>query len=114
MQTAEWLKPGLFGAVYGAVALAVVGFVWGGWVTKGTARAMAAEQSKSDVVAALSLICVAQSQNDPQHVERAAAVKSAHTWERSGIVSKNGWATIPGTSEPNGPVARQCAEKVGM
>ena len=62
MQTPEWLKPGLYGAVCGAVALAVVGFSsWGGWVTGGTAREMAADQSKADVFAALSLICVDQS-----------------------------------------------------
>ena len=58
MQTPEWLKPGLYGAACGAVALAVAGFSWGGWVTGGTARAMAADQSKADVVAALALISV--------------------------------------------------------
>ena len=33
MQTPEWLKPGLYGAVCGAVAVAIAGFTWGGWVT---------------------------------------------------------------------------------
>jgi hypothetical protein len=28
MQTPEWLKPGLYGAACGAVALAVIGFSW--------------------------------------------------------------------------------------
>ena len=61
MQTPEWLKPGLYGAACGAVALAVIGFSWGGWITGGTARTMAADQSKAEVVTALSLICVDQS-----------------------------------------------------
>jgi hypothetical protein len=30
MQIPEWLKPGLYGAACGAVALAVIGFSWGG------------------------------------------------------------------------------------
>jgi len=41
-----------YGAACGAVALAVVGFSWGGWATGGTARLMAAEQLQSDVVSA--------------------------------------------------------------
>lgn len=46
MAAPEWLKPGLFGAGIGAVALAIVGFSWGGWVTGGTAEAMAADQTR--------------------------------------------------------------------
>ena len=46
MQTPEWLKPGLYGAACGAAALAVIGFSWGGWVTGGTARTMAAINRK--------------------------------------------------------------------
>ena len=112
MQTPEWLKPALYGAACGAVALAVVGFSWGGWVTGGTARAMAADQSKTDVVTALSLICVDQSKRDPQLAERMTALKAASSWSRSDLVRKNGWATMPGTTEPNSQVARECAEKV--
>jgi hypothetical protein len=113
MQTPEWLKPGLYGAACGAIALAVVGFSWGGWVTGSTARTMAANQSATDVVSALSLICVDQSKRDPQLVERVAAIKAASSWERGGIVMKNGWATMPGTTEANSQVARDCADKVG-
>jgi alpha/beta superfamily hydrolase len=108
MQTPEWLKSGLFGAV----AIAVVGFSWGGWVTGGTARTMAADQSKADVVTALSLMSVDQSKRNPQFAERLAAIKAASSWERGGIVSKNGWATMPGATEANSQVARDCAEKV--
>jgi len=41
-----------YGAACGAVALAVVGFSWGGWATGGTPHLMAAEQLQSDVVSA--------------------------------------------------------------
>ena len=112
MQTPEWLKPGLYGAACGAIALAIVGFSWGGWVTGGTARTMAADQSKADVVAALSLICVDQSKRDPQLAERVAALKTASSWNRGDLVMKNGWATMPGTTEGNSQVARDCAAKL--
>ena len=113
MQAPDWLRPGLYGAAVGATALAVIGFSWGGWVTGGKARQLAAEQSRTDVVAALSLICVEQSMRDPQLVERVAALKTASSWTRGDLVMKNGWATMPGTTEANRQVAVSCAEKVG-
>ena len=114
MQTPEWLKPGLYGAACGAVALAVIGFSWGGWVTGGTARTMAADQSRAEVVTALSLICVDQSKRDPQLAERVALLKAASSYERGDLVMKNGWATMPGTTEGNRLVAIACADKVGV
>ena len=112
MQTPEWLKPGLYGAACGAAALAVVGFSWGGWVTGGTARTMAVDQSRADMVAALSLICVEQSARDPLLAERLPAVKAASTWARADLVMKNGWATMAGSTEANSQVARACADKI--
>jgi hypothetical protein len=44
MNTPEWLKPGLIGVGVGAVALAITGFTWGGWVTGPKAEVMAANQ----------------------------------------------------------------------
>jgi hypothetical protein len=112
MQAPEWLKPGLYGAACGAVALAAIGFSWGGWVTGGTARTMAADQSKAEVVTALSLICVDQSKRDPQLAERVAAIKTASSWNRGDLVLKNGWATMPGSAEGNSQVAKDCADKI--
>jgi hypothetical protein len=112
MHPPAWLKPGLYGAACGAVALAVIGFSWGGWVTGGTARTMAADQSKAEVVTALSLICVDQSKRDPQLAERVAAIKTASSWNRGDLVMKNGWATMPGTTEGNSQVAKDCADKI--
>jgi hypothetical protein len=39
MQIPAEVKPACWGAVGGAVALAIVGFMWGGWVTGGKAEA---------------------------------------------------------------------------
>ena len=52
MNTPEWLKPGLIGVGVGAVALAITGFTWGGWVTGPKAEVMAANQAKVEVLAA--------------------------------------------------------------
>ena len=41
MTSPEWLKPGLYGAAVGGIALAIVGFAWGGWVTGAAAKELA-------------------------------------------------------------------------
>jgi len=110
MNIPEWLKPALYGAAAGAVALAIVGFSWGGWVTGGTAKQMAANQAKLEVVAALVPICVQQSKQDPQVVDTLAQLRDAGNWQRSDMLMKAGWATMPGSSDPNRDVARACME----
>ena len=112
MRTPEWLRPALYGAVCGAVALAIIGFSWGGWLTGSSAQRMAKDQSKTDVVAALSLICVDQSKRDPQLTERLAELKAASAYSRGDLVVKAGWATMPGATVADAQVAKACASQL--
>ncbi|BBK41694.1 hypothetical protein STVA_17140 [Allostella vacuolata] len=112
MKTPEWLRPGLYGAFLGAVAIAIVGFSWGGWVTGGTARQQAADRADTAVVAALAGICVDQSRRDPLVAERVTALKAAASYGRAEIVMKNGWATMPGTKDPSRQVASACGDRI--
>ena len=108
MNTPNWLKPGLYGAVVGAAALTVVGFAWGGWVTGGTAEKMASEQAQREVLAALVPICVEQSNRDPEVAETLAELKNTSSYQRNDMIMKTGWATMPGSSDPDRDVARAC------
>lgn len=110
MNTPEWLKPGLYGAVVGAAALAVVGFSWGGWTTSDTAKRLASDQARVEVVAALVPICVEQSKQDPELVQILAQLKAASNYKRSDMLMTAGWATMPGTETPNRFVANACVE----
>ena len=110
MNIPEWLKPGVLGAIVGAVALAIVGFSWGGWLTGSTAEKMASDQSRRAVVAALVPICVEQSSQDPQFVDTLAQLKETSSFQRSELLMKAGWATMPGSSDPDRDVARSCLE----
>ncbi len=112
MNTPEWLKPGLLGAAAGAVALAIVGFSWAGWVTGGTAKQMASDQAKLEVVAALVPICVEQSKQDPQVAYPLAQLRDAGNWQRSDMLMKAGWAMMPGSSDPSRRVASACMDKL--
>src|SRR5688500_20313243 len=68
-------KPFLWGAAAGAIALAIVGFNWGGWVTGGTSEKLAGTRADEATVAALTPICVAQfrrSAKAPAKIGRAS------------------------------------------
>jgi hypothetical protein len=104
MNIPEWFKPGL----KGAAALAILDFTWGGWVTGGTAKEMASDQAKLEVVAALVPICIQQSSQDPQVVETLAHLREASSYQRSDMLMKAGWATMPGSSDPDRDVAKAC------
>lgn len=110
MKTPEWLQPGLVGAAVGAVALAIVGFSWGGWMTASSAQQMASSQARSEVVNALVPICVEQSQHDPGLSATVAQLHDASSFRRGDIVMNAGWATMPGTTTANRQVASACAE----
>jgi hypothetical protein len=114
MNTPEWLKPGAYGAACGAIALAVLGFTWGGWVTGSTSRQRAADLAKTEVVAALAPICLEQSKHDPQLAEKLAQLKTTASYGRGDFIMKAGWATMPGTADANRQVANACAEKLGL
>lgn len=108
MNTPEWTKAALWGGVAGAVALAITGFSWGGWVTGGKAEAIASERARDAVVAALAPICVAQARRDPQLAITVAKLKDTSTYQRGPIVMEAGWATMPGSTEPDRAVANAC------
>jgi hypothetical protein len=99
----------LWGATAGAVALAIIGFSWGGWVTGGSAQRSADNRASSSVVAALAPICLTQFQQKSDSVMQLAALKKVPSYEQSSFVEKAGWATMPGSTEPTAGVAKACA-----
>ena len=110
MNTPKWLKPGLYGAAIGAITLATVGFSWGGWVTGHSANRMASDEAQAQVVAALAPICVMQSKQDPQYTQTLAALQDTASYKRRDIVMAAGWATMPGSTDPDRAVATACME----
>ncbi|MDF1601247.1 hypothetical protein PZ895_15900 [Mesorhizobium sp. YIM 152430] len=109
MNTPEWIKPALGGAAAGAIALAVVGFTWGGWVTQSTAASMASTAASEGMVAALVPHCVARASTDPEASVILAELKAASNFNRRGVVEKAGWATPIGEERPNRALATACS-----
>ena len=102
--------PFFWGAVTGAIAISIVGFTWGGWVSASGAERLAAARADAATVAALSPICVTQFEANPKARASLAALRATSTWEQADYVRNGGWATMPGSTEPNREVASACAE----
>ena len=108
------LKPACWGAVGGAIALAIVGFTWGGWVTGGTADLRAKQRVDNALVTALAPICVDRFQKHANATLTLAEMKKVNSWEQGSFIEKGGWATMPGNASPDSAVARACAEILGQ
>jgi len=102
-------KKVVFGFAVAAVVLTlIVGFNWGGWVTGGSAQAMA----KEAVVQRLAAVCVAQFDQNPGKDGKLTELKDTSIWQRRAYVEKQGWATMPGEEKPNSKVADECAKRL--
>jgi hypothetical protein len=87
-----------------------IGFTWGGWVTGGTARQMAATSGEDAVVTRLTPLCVLRVKQDPKQEQKIKELKEISAWQQGDFVKKQGWATMPGEQEPEGRVADACAK----
>jgi hypothetical protein len=114
MEIPASVKPGLWGAAAGAIAMAIVGFSYLGWTTAPTAKKMAQEQAATDVIAALVPFCVDKANADTNLTTLAKFQAEQSSYSRSDIVMKAGWTSFDGKATGNDALARACAEKLHM
>lgn len=112
MKIPVWLKPAAWGALAGAIVLAIVGFSQLGWVTPGTAQKMAQAKSDTAVISALVPFCVAKAKSDPDAALMPKLKAEQSSYSRSDLVTKAGWATLAGDKFPNSDLARACSEQL--
>ena len=109
----EPTKGFVFWACVATMALTIfVGFKWGGWVTGGTARAMAensAVEARADLAVAS---CVERFGRGGEAPARLAVLKKTESWMRGSYMEKAGWATPVGEDEPVRLAGERCAEKL--
>jgi alpha/beta superfamily hydrolase len=99
----------LQGVAIGAIATALIGFTYGGWVSGRTAQKMADQHASEAVVAVLAPICVEKFQRGAEATTTLAQLKATDSWQQDTFIVKGGWATFPGTG-PNRNVAEACAK----
>jgi pimeloyl-ACP methyl ester carboxylesterase len=110
MSMPQWIKPLVWGAVVGSVVTMIIGFSWGGWTTSSTAARLAKIQADTAVTTALVPLCIAKSKADGAVVKKMGELKAlASSYDQRDFVTKTGWATVPGSEDPNRDVAEACA-----
>lgn len=114
MNTPEWLKPGIYGALIGAVAVGVVGFTWGGWVTGSTAKNRAMAMSRDDVVTSMVPVCLDMARSDPAREDKLATIRAASNYQKRAALMTAGWATMPGTDVPSRDIAQACLNELDL
>ena len=95
-------KPFLWGIAGGALAMAVVGFTWGGWVTGSKAESVASERATDAVVTALAPICVDKFQHAAEAAANGAALKKTDAWSQAEFVEKRVIAIVATHGRPAG------------
>ena len=113
MKSHPALKPALWGAVAGAVAISVIGFSAMGWTLGSTAERMATDRIESAIVRVLAPICVEKFQQQANSAAKLIEFKKAASWDQRALIEKGGWATTPGTEKMNSAVASACVDKLG-
>ena len=102
--TAAKMKYGIWGLILGALVAMIVGFMWGGWTTMGSAQTMSDEA----VLASQAAICVAQFMKQPDREAKLKALMDS--WDKSEFIEKGGWDKMPGQAEAGATVTRACAK----
>jgi hypothetical protein len=111
MEAHSQLKPTLWGAVGGAIALAIIGFTWGGWVTDGKANELARRQVQAALVEVLTPICVDKFNRAENAQSRLAELKKmTSSWDRERFVRENDWAKFG--KDANSRVVDACASEL--
>ena len=108
----EKIKLGLWSGVGGAILATYVGFNFGGWMTTGTAEALAKESAATAVADRLGTICLAQLNRDAAKSKKLAEVKDKDSWEMGRFIETQSWAIMPGAEKPDQGVAEACAKQL--
>lgn len=103
---AFWIAAGCVAATL------VLGFGPGGWTSAGTAQKRIDEAAASARHELAAAVCVEEFMSAKDAHAQLAKLVQTGWYERSEMVAKGGWATMPDRKEPSSAVATMCAEKL--
>lgn len=94
-----------------AVATMIIGFSWGGWMTGGSSRSLAATAGDTARGELASAICVDRFNSGPDAAARTVEFKAiTDGYKRRQFIEAGGWATMPGATAPDRRAVQGCAE----
>ena len=92
------------------VATLIIGFNWGGWVTGGTSRSLAAAAADVARGELASAICVDRFKAAPDAAAKLAQLKAlTDSYSKRQFIETGGWATMPGKGSADRLGAEGCA-----
>jgi hypothetical protein len=103
-------KQYFWGAVGGALVLAMVTSSWDLMLTRGAVEQLGKKRAAAAVAQALAPYCVERFQSQKDASAKLAELKKQDQYQQGTFIEKGGWATPPGSSAPNSDVAKVCAE----
>lgn len=99
----------IWGAVAGAVAITVFGFVWGGWRTQGKTEEYANQKVAIALQGALAPVCADMFKRDPKFKQNLAELKKADEWAQGTFIEKGGWGKLAGANDLDSETTKACA-----
>ena len=113
MKSYPWLKPGIWGAIVGAIAIMVLGFWQFGWVLGSKADQMARDRASTAVAEALAPLCAAKFLAQADAPARVADLKKLRSdYEQRNFIEKGGWAVAIVSGAPDYQLASECAKRI--
>jgi hypothetical protein len=105
-ETTGKIKYGVWGLILGAIIVMIIGFMWGGWSTKGSTQ----KTSDEAVLASQAAICVAQFMKQPNQEAKLKEFGEFDSYKRAEFVETGGWDKMPGQEKADSSVAQACAK----
>ena len=96
----EWTKPGVYGALGGAILMHLMQKMTG----------MAQTHAAEEVTLAMVPVCLNAAAADPARAAKLASIQDASSYNRRKAMMATGWATFPGSDEPNRDLASACVD----
>ena len=95
-----------------AAGTILVGFVWGGWTTGGTARSTAEDAALGARNELAAAVCADRFKAVADGPAQLVALKALSSWSRGEFVEKGGWAAMPDKVDASQGTARLCADNL--
>ena len=113
MKGYPWLKPAIWGAFAGAIAIMILGFWQFGWVLDSKANQMANDRATTAVAAALAPVCAAKFFAQADAPAKLADLKKLTSdYEQRDYIQKGGWATAIDANAPDYQLASVCVKRI--
>ena len=103
------VKPALWSAVAGAIAMSIVGFSLMGWTLGSTAERLAKDRAETAVVKVLTPICVEKFMAQADAPVQLSKFKVLASWDQRSNIEKGGWANGVGDKSPPSELLSACA-----